>query len=76
MNIPHLIDMSVLKPYLILIVNKSALNFVDLQLSRAQFHPLTIYPSYQYHTDKIGPVTSDTRPSHLCLKCPEGLGMS
>ena len=50
----------VLKHYLRQIVNGSSLNFADLWLAHIYF-----YPSTTLHTDKIGHVTSDTRPSRF-----------
>ena len=48
----------------------SPLNFADLLLTYVHFHPSTTH-----HTDKIGHVTSDTRPSHFSACNIEKLGM-
>ena len=45
------------KPYLGQIMNRNSLNFADLWNTHVHFHPS--------HTDKIGHVTSDTRPSRF-----------
>ena len=51
-------------------MNGSALNFTDLLLAHVLFYPLTTL-----HKDKIGHVTSDTRPSHFSACNIEMLGM-
>ena len=58
------------KPYIKLTVNDNALNFADLWLAHVHFHPSTTL-----YTDKIGHVTSDTRPSHFSACNIEKLGM-
>ena len=66
----------VLLSYLKLIVKSSTLNFADLLLTHVHFHP-----SITLHTDKLGHVTSDTRPFRLSAyacnieKLGMGLGM-
>ena len=60
----------VLKPCLRQIVNGNSLNFADLWLTNVHFHPSTTL-----HMDKIGHVTSDTRPSHFSACNIEKLGM-
>ena len=57
-------------PYLGQIVNGNGLNFTDLWLTHVHFHPSTTL-----HTDKIGHVTSDTRPSRFSACNIEKLGM-
>ena len=58
------------KPYLGQIMKGNGLNFADLWLTHVHFHPSTTL-----HTDKIGHVTSDTRPSRFSVCNIEKLGM-
>ena len=54
------------QPYLTPIMNNSALNFIELLLPHAQFHPSTTL-----HVDKLGNMTTSPDPStfqHATLK--------
>ena len=59
------------KPYLWQIVNSNSLNFADLWLTHTHFHPLSTL-----HTDKIGHLTSDTRPSGFSMCNIKKLGVA